>query len=266
MSMKNFNNGNGQETNSSKNVAPATSRKEKTPTGHFRYNGKLYQMTFGNLPKEKIWCGYCTAHSAKVIGLIKVEDTYLLVIKCPFHGSYTMDLLSFKMKFPLVILPDELNKLLSPEGYPVQRSYCRECRGTTGKIIGETEDGKRWLIECETEGCKQAWSESKVSFRRKYIGEGNTPPMYEQTAPKIKMMENLGKSTGKTEEGTLAKALSGFVPAKKVDNTSPKQDPKPSEQPEASKPSTPEGISIEIPEGKTPCVKYQEGYLVISFH
>lgn len=258
MSTKNFNNGNGQKTNSSKNVSPATSRKEK----RFRYNGKLYPMTSEDLPKGKIWCNYCKAHNATVIGLIKVEDTYRLVIQCPFHGSYTMDLLSFKTKFPLVVLSDELNKLLSPEGYPAQRSYCKECGGTTGKVIGESEDGRKWHIHCK---CGQDWFESKGSFEKKYIGDGNNPPMYPQRAPQIEKMGNLRKNAEEAEEGTLAKALSGFVPAKKVDNTSPQQDPKPSEQPEASKPSTPKEIRIEIPEGKTPCVKYQEGYLVISF-
>ena len=263
MSKKDFNNGNGKETetNSSKNVATATSRKEKTPSGHFRYNGELYPMTFENLPKEKIWCNYCKSPNAKVIGLIKVKDTYRFVIKCPFHGSYTMELLSFKMKFPQVILSDELNRLLAPDGYPIQRSYCRKCRGTTGKVIGESEDGRKWHIHCE---CGEDWFERKDIFKEKYIGDGNNPPLYPQRAPQIGMMENWGKS-GKAEECTLAKALSGFGTTQKVKGTPSEQDPKPSEQPEASKPSTPEEIRIEIPEGKTPCVKYSERFLIISF-
>lgn len=266
MKKMNSNKGNGKETNFSKNITTTTSRKEKTPSGHFRYDGKLYQMTFGNLPKEKIWCNYCKAHNARVIGLIKVEDTYRFVIKCPFHGSYTMDLLSFKMKFQLVILPDELNKLLAPEGYPIQRSYCKECRGTTGKVIGESEDGRKWIIACETPGCNETWTEDKESFWRKYIGDENNPPMYKQTAPKrinLPHLQELGNSEG---EKPFAKVLAKFVPAKKVEGTPSEQDPKPSERPEVSKPSNPKEISIKIPDGTTPCVKYSEGYLIISFN
>lgn len=177
MSKKNSKNGIGTEMNSSKEFTPETPRKGKTPSGHFRYNGIIYPMISENLPEEKIWCKSCKAHSAKVIGIIEVEGTYRFVIKCPFHGSYTMEIRSFKEHFPLVFIPEALNKLLFPEGYPIQHSYCRECRGTTGKVVGESADGRKWHVECQTPGCDQNWMEDKESFKQKYIGDENQPPM-----------------------------------------------------------------------------------------
>ena len=63
---------------------------------------------------------------------------------------------------------------------PMVKSYCRECRGTTGKVVGGTET--HWEIQCD---CGQHWKENKISFAQKYIGLDGNAPEFTQREPQV---------------------------------------------------------------------------------
>lgn len=255
MNTRKCNNGNGKVMDHSNMVTLA--KKPKTPAGSFRYKGKIYPMCLENLPKEKLWCKYCRANNAKVIGTITVNGEIHFVIRCVFHfnETYALDLHSFKRSFPSVNIP---NEQLSNEKYPIQRSYCKECHATTGKVIGESMDGKKYQIKCESEECNQSWFEDKESFKTKYIGDEYTPPIYRQTTPRAKILKNWSDDdlSNKPFEG----ALKDFTPAKQKEKEPAKEILEPSNISKSRQ------IIIEVPAGTIPSIQCLEGKICITFN
>jgi len=71
------------------------------------------------------------------------------------------------------------NNMMTKE-LPKVNSYCRECRGTTGKVVDGTET--HWEIQCD---CGQHWMEHKKAFAQKYLGIDGKAPEFNQREPQV---------------------------------------------------------------------------------
>lgn len=182
-------------------------KKQKTPAGHFRFNGKIYPLETKGMPAEKLYCKSCGVENAKVLGSFRDEDcTTYYVVKCPHHPDNVRALSEEKFRYAYPgILPNNL-PYPTPEGYPVQNSYCKCQRATTAAIIGESPSGIAWKVECSL--CGATWFENKERFAAKYIGVDGNPPLYPQREP-----QPLKEWSDPKQDINLT-AL--FVPAKKI--------------------------------------------------
>ena len=162
-------------------------QKPKTPAGHIRYiDGNVYLLQSVSV-KTNLFCKACRKDNARLIGYIIVGCKIYYVARCPWHPEdiQFMEENLFREKYPDVLPEKKLSSSSSRNpNWPVQRSYCRECKATTAEIIGEveTEYGPKWVVRC-TE-CGVIWREGKDLFAQKYIGTDEVPPMYRQTTPK----------------------------------------------------------------------------------
>jgi len=154
--------------------------KTKTPEGHYRLNGKFFLMRDAEIHK-KVFCNKCHAENAVIIGTFRDDKGNTnYVIRCPHHPDdrYHLDETQFRLRF-IGVLPEESREnLFGPDGLPTVRSYCRECRGTTGNVVGETPT--HWEIKCQ---CGQHWTENKKAFARKYLGIDGKAPEFIQREP-----------------------------------------------------------------------------------
>lgn len=186
------NGGNGQQNKNPKETEATVPnpkvRKPKTPAGHIRYtDGKAYLLQSVEV-RANLHCKACRKDNARLMGYIVVGSKIYYVAKCPWHPQDVQFLEEsiFQEKYPDILPEKHQEKPSNPynPNWPVQRSYCKDCRATTAEIIGEieTEYGPKWVVRC-TE-CGMTWHESKERFAMKYIGTDEFPPMYRQTTPK----------------------------------------------------------------------------------
>lgn len=174
--------------------------KEKTPSGHFRFNGKFYPVHNDNLPEAKLFCRSCKDNTARVIGKFFSEDGGLhYIIRCPFHPEerHSLEQSKFRIQHPNV-LPESKSELTS-EGYPVQKAYCKCHRATTATVIGESSAGYSWVLKCTI--CGTEWKHYKHDFAQKYIGVDGRPPIYPQTEPNLSREWHNADSIGKPIQG-----------------------------------------------------------------
>lgn len=184
-------NGKGQKNQNPKETKAILPKpkvqKPKTPAGHIRYiDGNVYLLQSVSV-KTNLFCKACRKDNARLIGYIIVGCKIYYVARCPWHPEdiQFMEENLFREKYPDVLPEKKLSSSNSRNpNWPVQRSYCRECKATTAEIIGEveTEYGSKWVVQC-TE-CGMTWREGKELFAQKYIGTDEVPPMYRQTTPK----------------------------------------------------------------------------------
>lgn len=268
-------------------VAPKP-KKEKTPAGHFKFNGKCYKLETEGMPKVKLFCKFCRKETAKLVGSFKDKngETHY-VVKCPWHFDQQQVLKEneFQQQYP-GILPNDSSEspqsTLTPEGYPTQKSFCR-CHGYhSGKIIGESENGFKWKIRCLV--CGAEWLQSKEMFAKKYIGvDGNPPDYVQREAPEYLLESYLNNEPFQNNLGALLNGIQ--IPDKPLDakiqeseqpsellkqaeeNSSVSTPETTNEKEEPSKKQTVQlnGINITIPKGMT--LKYEvnhDGQVMIS--
>lgn len=272
--------GNGSRAKKERTVAkvetPAKAKKQKTPAGHFRFNGKVYPLRTEGMPTQKLYCKSCGAENAKVLGLFLADDcTYYYVVKCPHHPDnvHTLSEEKFRRIYPGV-LPEQELPLVTPEGYPLQCSYCKNCLGTTAEVIGESKSRIAWKVKCPI--CGATWCENKDRFAEKYIGVDGNPPLYPQREPKP-LSEWHDARTDNPISDQLAhvdfpkeRAASPTVePAKNEQASNPPQVETPDvEECNASKPDMAEiqvnGVSFFFPKGMPVNIGVRNGIPVVS--
>ena len=202
-------------------------KKVKTPEGCYKLDGKIYQMREAAEVKSKVFCQKCQKENADVIGSFRDDfGTINYVIKCPKHSDdiYHLSETRFRVKFPGILPQTSSESLFGADGLPVVRSYCRECRGTTGQVVGETPT--HWNVQC---ACGQNWNENKLSFEQKYMGKDGQQPDYPQREPgernwndsssdgfEIRQMQDLLKDfNAKKKEKSSMKNDNNITPSEK---------------------------------------------------